>query len=159
MPVSEMGYRLLARQIISNEVLAAEDRTVIKEVVYALDLSGDHSLSDVNDKWVYQQRMEANIIYLLSRYEKAVGRAEAELDEAEAVVELDMPKEIPKTAGARKAHIRLDPDVAVHRHRVMLAKELHSDLDRLAKTVFRRDKKLENLNVNYRREQTADENS
>jgi hypothetical protein len=172
MPISTMGYKLLVRQILTNSLLTSEDRQVVKDIVYGLDLTGEDSLTDVNDKWVIQQRLEASIIYLLCKYEKAVGRAEAVMDgvtsgleEVEASARLDTPKEY-SNAESRKAYVRLDPDVAVHKLRVneakqaiLEAKELYNDIDRLAKTVFRRDKKIENMNVNVRRQMTADENA
>jgi len=172
MPVSDMGYKLLVRQVLTNGLLAAEDRQVIKEIVYGLDLTGDDSLTDSNDKWIVQQRLEANIIYLLCKYEKSVGRAEAilegimsGLEEVESVAKLDTPRDYTN-AESRRAFVRLDPDVAVHKERVLdakrailEAKELYNDIDRLAKTVFRRDKKIENMNINIRRQMTADENA
>ena len=172
MPISDMGYKLLVRQILTNSQLTSEDRQVVKDIVYGLDLTGEDSLTDVNDKWIIQQRLEASIIYLLCKYEKAVGRSEAilegimsGLEEVESVARLDMPKDYSNVE-SRKAYVRLDPDVAVHKGRVLEAKqaileakELYSDIDRLAKTVFRRDKKIENMNVNVRRQMVADENA
>lgn len=157
MPVSTMGYRLLVRQLVSNELLASEDRAVVKEIAYALDLQGDPTLGDVNSKWIDQQRIEASMVYLLNTYERIVDKAESELEEIEATARLDIPKGVAGNAEERKAYVRLDPNVAVHKDRVVNAKSLHKDLDRLAKTVFRRDKKLENLTVNYRRELQSDE--
>jgi hypothetical protein len=157
MPVSQMGYKLLVRQLVTNELLSSEDRAVVKEIVFALDLQGDVSLSDVNLKWIDQQRIEASMVYLLNTYERLMAKTEAELEEIEATARLDMPKGAAGNEQERKAYVRLDPNVAVHKDRVLNAKSLYQDLDRLAKTVFRRDKKLDSLTVNYRRELQADE--
>lgn len=158
----KVGYKLLVAQIIGNDYLEAKDRQVLKDVVYALDLQGEGTLIDVNQQWITQQRIEANMVYLTSKYEAMVIQAERAGDEVESALYLDLPatREDGKrcTAEDRKRLLRLEPDVAVAKHKVVELQILTNALSKLSRTVFGRNQKLEQLGVNYRRELSSDGN-
>lgn len=163
MPVSQQGYPLLVKLALQNDHLEACDRSVLKEVVYALDVQGDPTLVDINSKWVMQQRIEANMIYLSVKYEKRLAKQERIVDEVEAASYLDLPDrrgdDKKYTLDDKKYLIRVEPDVAVAKDALIEIRDLVNLLNKLSRTVFGRNQKLDHLGVNYRREIQADENS
>jgi hypothetical protein len=158
-----MGYQLVVKHALQNEYLEAVDRSVLKELVYALDLQGDPTLVDINTKWVMQQRMEANMIYLSVKYEKLQAKQEGNVPEVEAACYLNLPdkREDGKkyTLDDKKQLVKVEPDLAVAKHRQRELKDLVNLLGKLSRTVFGRNQKLDHLGVNYRREILSDTNA
>ncbi len=158
----ESSFALLVQQIVKNDHLMAHDRLVVKDIVYALSLEGESSLLDINSKWIKQAEIEAAMVYLLGVYGDKLKDSERDLNEQEATKRLDPPDITTRTGRITRddysAMLALDPDVSILRHRVSTLQSLYRDIDNLAKLVFWRSKKLEHLNVNYRRELEADRN-
>lgn len=163
MPISDEGYRLVVKLALQNDHLEATDRPVLKRVVYALDLQGDPTLVDINSKWVMQQRIEADMIYLSTKYEKKAAKQDRATDEIEAACYLDLPtaREDGKkyTLDDKKHLIKVEPEVAVAKDAQIEIKDLVNLLSKLSRTVFGRNQKIDHMGVNYRREISADENS
>lgn len=163
MSVSQDGYRLLAALAIQNDYLDSADRATLKEVVYSLDLQGNPTLGDINQKWIWQQRIEAGIIYLVAKYEGRLFQQERAVPELEAAAYLDLPdsREDGKkyTVEDKKQLLKVDPDVAVAVMKLNGLKELVGLFNKILRSVFGRNQKLDHLGVNYRRELQADENS
>jgi len=149
----------LANEIINNEYLEEVDRLVVKQLVYRLKLDLSQ-FEEVNEKIKGQMELEADLVYLLSKYRKLTDERKFELEEQEAEVLLDVPHRNPDgyKTGAKefRAHQLLDPNVAVERRRNSLAAALYHDLQNLSAMVFGRNKKLNELSVNYRKEMAAD---
>lgn len=163
MSVSNEGYQLVVKLALQNDYLEAVDRPVLKRIVYALDLQGDPTLADINTKWIMQQRIEADIIYLSTKYEKKAAKQERVTDEVEAACYLNLPdtREDAKkyTLDDKKHLIKVEPEVAVAKDALIEIKDLVNLLSKLSRTVFGRNQKIDHMGVNYRRELQADENS
>lgn len=163
MPISTEGYQLVVKLAAQNDHLEAVDRPVLKRIVYALDLQGDSTLADVNSKWVMQQRIEADVIYLSTKYEKKAARQERISDEVEAACYLSLPDKRDDgkkyTLDDKKHLIKIEPEVAVAKDTLIEVKDLVNLLGKLSRTVFGRNQKIDHMGVNYRREISADENS
>jgi hypothetical protein len=155
-------YDLVAARIVSNELLNAGDRIVVKRIVHALSLDGPSQLEDVNTKTKMQMDIEADIIYLLGVYGDKLVKYDSALERMEAVKRLDIPERSLRdkkySVADQAAILTLNTDVQKMRAKQRMAKSLNIDIDRLAKIVFRRDSKLDRLTVNYRREVAADTN-
>jgi hypothetical protein len=145
--------------ILQNPGLDAEDRIVVKDVVYKskLDLT---SFEDVNDKIKGQVEIEAGIAYLLGKYRDQLTDLRYDLDEEESTAILEVPKKNEqgyKTSTRElKAYQSVNPEVAVKRRRVSAAESLYATFEALWKIVFARNDKLRELSINYRRDQESD---
>lgn len=162
MPVSEQGYHLLVCLAVKNPCLAAEDRAVLKEVIHGLDIQNSDTLLDVNDKWSIQQRMEANLIYLLVKYESFAAKQEGFVEEVEAAEYLSLPDSRQDgkkyTVEEKKQLVKVEPTVTTAKQMLLEAQELASLVNKLSRTVFGRNQKLDHMGVNYRRELSYNEN-
>jgi len=149
----------LVKQVLTSEFLESEDRPVIKEVVYRLELDL-HGFEDVNQKIQKQIEIEADMVYLLSKYRNVAAESKFDLEEEQAGVFLDSPRinngGYKATANELKAYQLTHPDVAVKRRRNQAAQALYETLQEISMIVFGRNKKLNELSVNYRQELKAD---
>jgi hypothetical protein len=152
-----MEFTYLAKRLIGSTRLDAQDRAVVKNVVYALDLDGQPDLSSMDEKWQKQMRMEASMVYLIGRYTDYLQAAEGNLEATESNVRLQVPDKDPTTQKKynkedRDAVLSINEEVLQHRSDRDAIKSLHRDLTNLMKIVIGRNQKLENLSVNYRRD-------
>ena len=84
MSISDHGYKAIVRLAVANEQLDPEDRPVLKEVVSGLDLTVPGALTDMQQKWTIQQRLESSMVYLQTKYESRSARQERFVEEVEA---------------------------------------------------------------------------
>lgn len=149
----------LVQYIVKHDFLETEDRPVVKEVIYKLELDLE-TFEEVNEKLKGQIKLEADMVYLLGKYRDICNDLKIELDEEEATVFLDAPKrndEGYKTSAKEfKAYQLAHPEIAVKRRRLVAVESLLATLTLLSKVVFARNDKLEQLSVNYRKELAAD---
>jgi hypothetical protein len=154
-----MTFQRLVKFLIENEFLETEDRLVIKDVVYKLELDLE-TFEDVNEKIKGQIKIEADLVYLLGKYRDACADLRFDVDEEEADVFLKTPKRNEdgyRTSGQElKAYQTADPEVAIKRRRLQQAESLYESLQLLCRVVFARNSKLEQLSVNYRKEIQTD---
>jgi len=154
------SFQRLVKFIIENEFLESEDRSVIKEVIYKLELDLT-TFEEVGDKIKGQIKIEADIAYLLGRYRDKVNEMRIELEEEEAHVFLEVPKRNEdgyKTSSREfKAYQFSNPEIAIKRRRFVVLESLFDSLQLLCRIVFARNDKLKELSINYRREMKIDE--
>lgn len=158
--LTHLTLKRLVLRLAKNEFLAPEDRSVVKDVVYALILDTE-TVEDVNEKLKGQVRLEADMVYLMGVYRDLKNEFTYELEEEEGHVLLDTPRRnddgYKTSAKELKAHSVTNPEVAVKRRRLASVTSLYESLQLLWKIVFARNEKLEQLSVNYRKELKADE--
>lgn len=163
MPMSLLGYDLLVRLAIQNPSLDAQDRGILKEVIQSLEIQNSDTLSSVNDKWTIQQRMEAVMVYLLVKYESRAAKQQRFSEEVEAAEYLSLPEDKPDgrkyTVEDKRNLIRVEQTSSSAKNLLLEAQELSNLMNKLARTVFARNQKLDHMNVNYRRELSVDEGS
>jgi hypothetical protein len=155
------GYKELIKEIVLQTCLDVTDRPAIKELVAGLDLEGDESYQDIVTKWKTQVRLEATFLYLQAKYTRLFAEAQAEYTNEQAEMKLVCPDRDMDgsrlTVEAKRVLISTDPSMKKLSDRISKLKVLVDDLDRLSYVVFGRNKKLENLNIDYRRQLKADE--
>lgn len=157
------SYMRLAKRIVSSPIMTAEDRQVVKDILFNLSLDAK-SYTDMNTKWEGQQSIEADVLYLLGEYRDKWQENQFRYEEEEAGIMIDdVPSVGPTgkktTVKETKAYIAVNPDLAVLRRELYQYSSLFQDIQNLVKYVFARNDKLDNINVNYRRELKADERS
>jgi len=163
MSISDSGYLAIVKLAVRNEQLDSEDRVVLKEVVNGLDITSPQAFLDMNQRWTIQQRLEASMIYLLTKYESRAAKQERFTEEVEAAEFLSLPEK--KSDGKRytvedkKSLLKLEDTVRTCNKTLLDTQELSNLMNKLAKSVFGRNQKLDHMGVNYRRELSCDENS
>jgi len=155
------SFTRIVKLILTSPVLDKSDRQVVKGVVYSfqLDIS---SMEDMHMKWTRQIEIECDALYLLGTYRKLKDEAQIDFDEAEGSAILDDIPPISDTGSKTtvhqaKAYLAVHPELAVGRRRLLEIKDLFENIESLVRIVFARNKKLENLNVDFRRELKSDE--
>ena len=163
MPVSDHGYLAIVRLAVSNGQLIDGDRVLLKEVVNGLDLTNPQALQDMSQRWGVQQRLEASMIYLLTKYESMAAKQERFVEEVEAVEFLALPEKKADgrkyTVEEKKNLVKISETVKACTKSLLEIQELSSLMGKLARTVFNRNQKLDHMGVNYRRELSCDCNS
>ena len=155
------AFRRLAKRLVTSPVMTKEDRQVVKDILFTMSLDRA-SFEDLDQKWQGQIESEANVLYLQSVYRDKWQEKQFEYDEEESGILID---DVPaygssgkKITGKEvKAHLAVHPDLAVKRRELYMYTSLFKDIQSLVKFVFDRNQKLENVNVNYRREIKTDE--
>jgi hypothetical protein len=159
---SDFIFQQLARLILESPYVDPEDRLVLKQVVYRLKLYATN-LEDINDKIKGQIEIEAAISYMSGKYLQKMNDAQAEMEEIEATKLSQMPDKTDigykVTEKERKTLLAIDPDTAIARKRFSEKQTLYKNLQSILKIVFKRDDKINNLCVNYRKELKLDQNS
>lgn len=163
MSISDHGYLAIVRFAVKNTHLDPEDRLLLKEVVNGLDLLTPQALQDMSQRWQVQQRLEADVIYLLTKYESLAARQERFVEEVEAAEFLTLPDKKSDgrkyTVEDKKHLLKISDTVKACEQTLLDTQELSSLMNKLSKTVFGRNQKLDHMGVNYRRELSFDENS
>jgi hypothetical protein len=147
----------LVRELLEHECLLAGDAPVIKGLVYKLEIQASN-LVEVNEKIEIQVGIEADMLYLLSKYRRYLTEDELSLDIEEAQTELDHRTNNAEKMTVRevKASVTTEPMVALGRSRCSAKRDFWSIILWLSKMVFARDLKLKELATNYRRELRLD---
>jgi len=156
------GIALLARQLVSNDNLKVDDREVVLNICELLRLKEESGL--INTYLCQQVEAEAASTYLVCRYELQVTRYRHVIDEYRAgkYVELgDRNDEGLKWSkqGREQWLLAMDLEYPTKLEQLQNMESLLSALKGLQSIVFGRDRKLEQLSVNYRRELRSDKPS
>lgn len=156
------GLKLLEQAIREHPHLKLEDHRVVTDVCSKLHLSDD--LGMINESFRWQVELEAAAVYLKSRYGSIVNRLESSLTEYQSGKFVEMgPRDeegLKWTAKAKEQWIlATDPHYAAKLDVFKESARLLDLIKGLSDIVFGRDRKLEQLSINYRREVQADTRS
>lgn len=154
------SFKLIYEQIVLNKHLKSKDRKVVKEVYNDMDLNSYSSLAALNEIERDQLRMEARCAYLVSVYTDHAESQESDSDYIEANAQLSLPEKGPDgkkyLAADRDALLTTNDMVTEARQAKREAKALLRDISKMSKMVDNRNQKIENLQVNHRREMAQD---
>jgi hypothetical protein len=156
------GVKLLEEFITSSSALKEEDKGVVRSVCDRLRI-GDSSAM-VNDYFRTQVELEATAVYLTSKYGALMDRWRGliEKHKAEKYMELGSRNDdgLKWTKEAKEQWLlSTDSRYSVLSDYCLQAERLLYTIRDLSTIVFGRNGKLEQLSINYRREQTADQRS
>jgi hypothetical protein len=136
--------------ILKSPVIERQDYQLVKSIAKSYPISDVNVIVDVNVTMKDQVDLEAAVVYLNNKYKANFERAEKE-----ATL---LKHRLQKKNGVRSVENHLDADY-IELSGYCLECELLSDVIKdLAKIVIDRQKKLEQLSVNYRRESPPDYN-
>ncbi len=159
--MDKLGYKQLAQLVITSTSFNKEHRQEIKDIVFSLDLDNIEGIGDVNEKIKGQMDMEATMVFLLGFYRQRQMEMVGDLEREEGLALLDVPTkdaEGYKTgAKSAKAQVVTAQDVASLKLNLTPLKSLYEDLENLFNILLRRNRKLEELSINYRREKAIDD--
>jgi hypothetical protein len=153
-------FRLLASRLVVNQELEKSDRVVVKRIVYALSLDDDTSPKDQNDRWAKQQRIEAAMVYLVSRYTDYAIAAKRNLERAKGNERLTLPDKAETgrkyNKEDREALLGISEEVRDAEDQKDASDALLRDLVKLEQMVIRRNDKINDISVNVRRHEEVD---
>ena len=149
---------LLEDLIMKHPRLKEEDKAVVKKICTLLRIE---ELGDINAYHRLQVEAEAGVVYLKSKYGSICSKCQSVVDKHRSVKFLELgsrDSEGLKWTKAGKCEWLLSTDA---KYSVLLdlleeVEELNAVLRELSHIVFSRDRKLEQLSINYRREAEAD---
>lgn len=153
------GISLLENLILSSPALKAEDQAVIKHVCLNLRIEQEHGF--INDYFRRQVEIEATAVYLTGKYNALLERWRRIIGQhkADKFMELGSKNDdgYKWTKEAKEQWLlSTDARYTVLSEQAQEAERLLYILRDLSNVVFTRDKKLEQLSINYRRESEAD---
>jgi hypothetical protein len=142
--------------------LKEEDRKVVKYVCENLRIMDDPGM--INEYFRLQVENEATMVYLLARYGEMMDRMRDVLAKHKAEITLDLGSKdeegYKRTKNSREAFLlATDARYISLLDLTQIAERLFFTLKNLSDIVTKRDDKLEQLSINYRREQEADSRS
>lgn len=149
---------LLENLIVSDQHLKSEDKSVVQKICRLLRIEHPELINDYHRQ---QVEAEAGIVYLKARYDSLAEKMREKIEQHKAgqfVVLGDRNDEGLKWTKASKEQWLLGTDAQyVVFLRIYKEKERLAGIMReLANVVFGRDRKLEQLSINLRREAEAD---
>jgi len=157
----DSSYKNLAQLIMDAAHFEEEHRPDLKKVVYRLSLDSVDNIENVNEKIKSQMEMEATMVFLLGYYRGCQFELDNDIEREENLAVLDTPSKnedgYKLSAKQFRASYLANQDVAVLRMRLSPLKSLVMNLDNLFTIVIKRNQKLEQLSINYRREQNIDD--
>lgn len=148
------GLLLLRDYICRSAYLKAEDHKVVHRLCEGLAASNELGLVNEDIRW--QIQAEASVIYLVTRYREMVDAMQRILDDYKAG---KLYEEDGLSWSKDKKHHHLmatDADYGIRYEKIMKVSSLLRIFEKLERMVFSRDGKLEQLSVNYRKEQEVD---
>lgn len=153
------GIALLRDHILLSKGLKEEDRKVIHDVCEKLRIMEDPGM--INEYFRLQVENEATMVYLIARYGEQMDRMRDVLSKHRADVSVDMGSKdeegYKRTKSAKENWLlATDPRYLALLDLVGVSERLFFTLKNLSDVVMRRDGKLEQLSINYRREQETD---
>ncbi len=153
------GISLLADHILAHAYLKEIDRAVIRNLCSSLALREE--LGAVNQSIIQQVELEAAVAYLVSKYSGLCDAVQRGIDDLRTgrLVELGSRDDagLRWTANSKEQWLRENSPPYVIQSQVLRECEaLVSALKSLHAIVFGRDRKLEQLSNNYRREILTD---
>ena len=156
------GVSLLEGLLLSSKALKQEDNPVISGVCSMLRIEQDHGF--INDYFKQQVNLEATAVYLTSKYGALVDRWNRLIDrhKADRCMELGGRNDdgLRWTKEAKEQWLlNTDAKYVVFMDQQQEAERLLCTIRDLATIIFSRDKKLEQLSINYRRESEIDRRS
>ena len=153
------GIALLRDHILLSKALKEEDRKVIHDVCEKLRIMDDPGM--INEYFRLQVENEASIVYLIARYGELMDRLKNVLAKHRADTSLDLGSKDDEGYKRTKASrenwlLATDARYVALLDSVGIAERLFFTLKNLEAIVMKRDGKLEQLSINYRREQEVD---
>lgn len=159
----DSSYKQLAQLIMNSPHFDEEHRPDLKRVVYRLSLDRVDNVEHVNAKIKGQMEMEATMVFLVGHYRGIQYELDNDIEREEGLATLDVPTKTADgyktTAKQAKAQVLANEEVAVLRMKLSPLKSLVMDLENIFTLVLKRNQKLEQLSINYRREQNIDDRS
>ncbi len=150
--------KLLESLILSNPYLKMQDHSVVVSICDKLPI--EEGSGYINEYLRLQINAEAGAVYLTGKYLNIVAILEDKRDEVEAEVFVGLGDKSEAgyklTRENKKSTLLFNPDFLALREHLRGMRSLVMLLERLSMVVFRRQPKLEQLSVNYRRETEAD---
>lgn len=157
---SKHPFALLSERIQCNPNFDSAHKHLLNKVVHRMHFDNVNEVNDVSEQIKAQIAMEASMVYLLGEYRDAKELAELELEREEALALEDVLDKFTNgckpTQREISSAIRSHPSVAILRERFVYKKSLFDDLNHLFWIVTNRNKKLEHLSNNYRKELDVD---
>jgi len=155
-----VSLALLVRELL-EVVTDRDDISVIKNIASKLDIEFS-SLSTLNDLISDQIKLESDIIYLISKYSRIHDSVNISLEEMRGIMQMHMPSEF----GGRKVTKELSEAIMLSDQNYLKLKREVLKWDNLCRTlqtiqrmIFNRDRKLEIISNNYRKEMKFDESN
>jgi len=153
------GISLLEKEIRAHPYLKIEDHQVVHNTCNALRISEDPGL--INEYFRGQIEAEASMIYLVGRYSSLVTRLKDKLNERRAGKAFELGSRDDEGLKWSKQDkeqwiLATDPKYATQLDMLHDMEALLKLMYGLRDVVFGRDRKLEQLSINYRREMEAD---
>ncbi len=149
---------LLQNLILSNPYVKVNDHNVVVSVCSKLPIESDPG--HINEYLRLQINAEAGAVYLTGKYLNIAAILEDRLEEKESEVCIGLGDTseggYKLTKADKKSQLLFNPEYFTLRTQLRGIKSLVVLLERLSMVVFRRQPKLEQLSVNYRRETEAD---
>lgn len=151
--------KLLEQTLVKHSRLKIEDRKVVKEILDHIRISEKEEL--INEHIRTQVQAEAGIVYLSYRYQNILRRLDRNNEEYRAGVSytigsVDDEGHKWTKQGKEETLIATDAKYLGRLERIDEMQSLCNLLRGLSTIVFNRDRKLEQLSVNYRVEAKAD---
>jgi hypothetical protein len=153
----------LANFVVSNEAFCKNHVKILEDIVYSLELESTNNIIDINKAWKVQVDLEVAVVFLVGYYNSKLSKSNIVSDHKYSEALLSVPDKPTNslrkyTVDEKKSLVKIDKSV----YRGMLVNSLLSDLvknlESLQRIVFSRNKKLESLTINYRRELESESN-
>jgi len=153
------GILLLQRFISNHPYLKVEDSSVVQRICEGLTITDNTGY--INEHFRQQVEMEASVVYLANKYVVLVSKLQEILinHKAGKFIELgDKTDEGYKwTLKGKEVWLRgTDLEFLMHCENLIKAEQLLDVLKDLRSIVFNRDRKLEQVSNNYRKEVEID---
>lgn len=153
------GITLLEQLILANESLKVEDHSVITNVCTGIRISSE--AGDINEYFRRQVELEASVVYLSSKYGALLDRWRRLLDKHKAIQSVELgarnTEGLKWSKGSKEEwFLSMDPKYVVLKDQMHTVEKLFFTIRDLYTIVFDRNKKLEQLSINYRRETEID---
>jgi len=159
----ESSFLQLAELIDTNDLFNKDHCEMLYTLVYSLSLDGVDNITDINSMFINQVELETIVVFLVGYYNNKLAKHNVISDYTYANTLLDVPEKPNNslrkyTVDEKKSLTKLNRDVHRNELTKALLSELVKTLESLQRIVFYRNKKLENLTINYRREVESDSN-
>lgn len=153
--------QLLEQQIISHPHLKEEDKAVVTQLCEFIRIDTE---ADINEYFKLQVEAEAGVVYLKGKYSRLLNKFASIVEKHRSGKSVELGSRDPEGYKWNKAskHEWLTGTDARYAALVSTHKDvevLSSIIKDLAQIVFNRDRKLEQLSNNYRREMQVDSNT
>ena len=158
------GITLLENEIKLHPHLKIEDHQVVSKVCNYIRISSTEELGIINEALRDQVEIEAACVYLTSKYGRLLNKLEQRLDEHKAGKSVELGSKddegLKWTKQAKEQWLlAMDAQYATQTEVISKCHTLITMLRGLSTIVFNRDRKLEQLSVNYRKDLEFDRRS